>query len=96
MRKNGTTLEGIRRTVSPLILAMTTSCAAAVLWAICRTTDIAHAPQWSVATIVFAACSAYGLRSRWRRLLRAAYQEGYADGYIRRAADELDGADSTS
>jgi hypothetical protein len=86
--------KGIRRTVSHLILPAAVAGLGSALWALCHTTDIVHEPQWPAAALTAAAFSAYLLRASWKRQLRAAFQEGYADGYLRRVSDELKSADT--
>lgn len=87
--------KGIRRTVSHLILPTAVGGAGSVLWAICHATGSLHEPFWPAVALVVAMASAHLLRASWRRQLRAAFQEGYADGYLRRVSDQLKDAEST-
>jgi hypothetical protein len=82
--------KGTRRTVSHLILPAAVGSTGVMLWALCHATDFAREPYLPALALLTAVLSAHLLRASWQRQLRAAFQEGFADGYLRRVSDELE------
>ena len=78
--------DGIRRTVSHLILPIAVAIAVLTIWAMADFTETFLLPA---AAILIAAGAASALRARWNYLRKAAYQEGLVDGYLRGVAERL-------
>jgi hypothetical protein len=90
-KRRNTQAEGVQRTLSALILPVAVAAVGLGLWVICHTSDIAHTPYWPATAIIVAAGSASALRARWKFLLKAAYQEGTTDGYLRGVSERIKG-----
>lgn len=70
-------------------LAIVAGGAPAILWLTDIWIDIQHDLGWVVAVSAAAVSATIALCRRWRANARAAYHEGYADGYLRGASDRI-------